>query len=897
MRLSTGSLASRIFCNRAFSEQKLLGVGLFGETALSKENKSGKLVAIKRLTSVNSRKTEELFMNEFAIIANVSHPCILPFLGFITSSHHSKIQPAIVSVYMKNGSLDHVLKKSSILKKWTLKRRIKVLVGIAHAMIYLHKKNIIHRDLKPANILLNENYEAFVSDFGLSQFIPKREVGGTPLYLAPEIIRNQDINQKVDVYSFAIIMYQLLTGEKPFNGEKSVMRLMERAERGERPEIPNNLPKELSNLIQKCWSNNPDDRPSFEEILDILISNNYDGVQLNESDSDNETNSFEIHSNDESSSNENVEEDIDIKQYSNELQKRAKNYKYKEETTCFDVILKILGCRQIFTAIWFLIRIMQSYGLTFSNSVDSIMSDAGPVFSWFHRFADKLANAIFGTEEFSNAQMLAISSCPIVLTHFFVSFAGRKPYQNGIIQLISTVFLGPLCILIALLCYGYRKWWIYVLTGLHLLIVITYAIFRFILNARDDYENTITKLFFVFSFPTSFYIDLLNFFHIKYNYFAENTLMTLFATIFTTAIIIFMTKNIAFGVIVAIICIILYIAYAIYRQAKHFGIDKKSIDKSFVSTVRKLYLILQTIIYIPASEFIFECIKEDKANKEVMTIPLLIYALIFTILVTILFLIYFSYRAILYRNMLNPYCFRFIMNNCSTFLGFNCSDLKARYLWFEPIDCIVRFIFAGFTVYSLNWYALGLNSLEGLFVIIARPYLCPSDNILYAGEMIVLAVANGFAASELGGHVFSQWYAYLIVAIAFAPLVLSLLVYFIFEVGREQKFIDKDIRRMLDSYKTEENADNNLQIFNNKKEFNATTPFTLVDIDHDEFHIDENDKLGMNFSGTRMIALVEDDPKFQRFYRIIFQKSHLLIGTPLVIIYLFWVNLDKMVPL
>ncbi|OHS94246.1 hypothetical protein TRFO_39576 [Tritrichomonas foetus] len=870
MRIASGNLASRIFCHRAFTEQKQLGVGLVGLTSLSKENSSGRVVAIKHLTTINSRKMEELFMNEFAIIANVKHPCILPFLGFITSAHHGAIPPALVSVYMENGSLDKVLKDQSI-QKWTMTRKIKVLIGIAEGMKYLHNKHIIHRDLKPANILLNENYDAFVSDFGLSQFIPQRDFGGTPLYLAPEVIRRDEFNEKVDVYSYGVILFQVMTGIRPFADESNIENLMIRVADGERPEIPENVPKELTNLISKCWSDNIDERPSFNEISSILSNLKYPEFNL-----DNQQ----------------------IKEYYDHIQEKSKNYKYEEESTFSSVFQKIIGCKQLFQAIWFLIRIMQLYGLTFSKPVDSFMSDVGPIFSWFNRFADMLVNAIFGIEEFTNAQMLVISSCPLVLLLFFVSFAGRRPSQNGIIQVFSIIFALPIGILFALICFGYREWWVYVILGLHLLLLLTYLVFKFTLSGFDDYESRIRSMFFVLSFPTSFYIDLANFAckRLKYDYFQENLWISFISTIFLTLMIIYMTNNIAFGVIVAIIAVILFIIYSIYRNVKHFGIDKKSIDKSFVSTARKLYLIFQTIFYIPSSEFIFRIIRED---KDIMSIPLITYSLLFSILMTILFLVYFSYRAISYRNMLNPYCFRFIMNNCSTFLGFNCSDLKAMFLWFEPIDSIVRFLFAGLTVYNLNWYALGMNLIEALFVIIARPYLCPSDNILCAGEMIVLAVANGFSAAEFGGLVFKKWYAYLIVAIAFLPIIVSLIVFFIFELNNEGKYIDADITRLL---KKKNNSISNST--SSKKNpipidsnFNATSSFVPPEIELNDYgYDDDNDELGLNYSGTRIIALVEDDPRFQKFFNTVFQQFHLLVGFPLLTIYLFWNNMVKINP-
>lgn len=936
MRLTSGNLASRLFCNRAFEEIKKLGDGLVGSTSLSKEINTGRIVAIKHIFTVKNPKMEELFMNEFAIIANARHPNILPFLGFITSSHHGKIPPSIVSVYMPKGSLDKVFKQisqnySNIVKNaaeenflsynsikdiwpdeyYYIKTRMKIAVGIVEAMIYLHDvKHIVHRNLKPANILIDDEYNAYVSDFGLSEFFNKKstsiQFGGTPLYLSPEIIRKEEVDLKSDVYAFSIILYQIVTGIRPFEGENDVSKLLARVSEGERPTIPKDIPIEMAKLIKDCWNDNKDLRPTFSEILERLKTMNFDSFPLDKDDSksSNAVNEF-------------------ISEYSENVKESAKDFKYEEEKTCSSVFQKIFSCKQLFQAIWFLIRIMQCYGLTFSNDVDSVMSDAGPVFSWFNRFYDKLFNAIFGVRKFTNLQMLIISSCPLTLTLYFTSFCNRrKPYgsQNGIFTVLLSLLLVPLAFLIGILCYSnfrFQKWWCYVVLSIHLLIVITYYVLSRVLKKRrnTDYERNLIFLLFMFGFPTSFYLDLDKYAcdDFRVDYFVENTVITIFSTLFTTLLIIYMTNNIAFGVIVAIICLILYIIYCIYRKVSHFGVDQKSIDKSFGPTVRKLYLIFQTVFYIPASEFIFRCIRENLRSKSYqktvepgfknIEVPIVIYSLIFTILITILFLVYFSYRAISFRNILNPYCFRFIMNNCSTFLGFNCSDLKAQYLWFEPIDSIARFLFAGFTVYDLNWVALAMNLLEGLFVIAARPYLCPSDNILGASEMIVLAIANGFSAVELSGSTFKHWYAFLIIALAIVPLIASLTVFFIFELHKEEKFINQDIERLIKSQENDRNRKNysNSIRYNNYANFNASGSFWNDSDELNGFNIEDfdyprnrKDQFGLDYrSGTRLISLVEDDPKFQRFFSLVFQKNHMILGLPIVFSFLFWNNMKK----
>lgn len=899
MRIPDSDLGSRLFCRRGFQEIQFLGNGLIGSATLSREINTGQEVVIKTITSATSPKMEELFMNDFAIIANSNHPNILPFLGLITSSHHGRNPPATVSVYMPNGSLDKIFdtyinNHNQTQNVWLgnlkfLENRLKILIGIIHGMLYLHDvKHIAHLNLKPNNVLVDDEYTTFLSDFGLSQLIDRTHAAnvgleGDLIYLSPEILRGEAADYKADVYSFSMILFEMITGIRPFREITNKKLLIKSIVNGKRPEISNTVPSSLAKLLKQCWQNNKENRPSFSEILEELKTCDFMQRETNE--------------------NQNIRNFIN--EYSDSIIQLAKNYKRKEESGWSSIFGKIISCKGFINSIWFLIRIMQCYGLTFSNPVDSFMSNANPVFSWFQRFSDKLFSFLFGVEDFTNVQNLIMSSCPLSLILFFTSFGNRRqPFgsQNGIITNLSSFFLLPLGLLLGIICYNncpFNKWWIYMIFSIHLLIVLTYfclsRIFHFSRrHFQDEYEKNILLLLFLFGFPTTFYLDLDKFvcLDMKINYFVENIVISVLATLFTALIIIFMTDNIGLGILVAILCILLFLLYIIVRSSTHFGIDRKSIDKSFVSTARKIYLILQTVFYIPASEFIFRCIRENlnpngiyhsyKKGFHNIELPIVIYSLLFSVLITILFLMYFSYRAISYRNKLNPYCFRFIMNNSSTFLGFNCSDLKMWYLWFEPVDSISRFIFAGFTVYNLNWFALALNAIEGLFIIIFRPYVFPSDNILTAGEMIILSIANGFSAAEISGTVFRHWYAYFLIIIAFVPLIISLFVFFIFEWRKEEKFMNEDINRLLTSRKSlKPKTSTNAEI--NK--------FGVEQFDY--YYYNHDDDLGLDYrGGSRLISLVEDDPRFHRFYSIVFQKSYLVFGLPLLLVFLFWYNMD-----
>ncbi|KAK8857781.1 hypothetical protein M9Y10_016193 [Tritrichomonas musculus] len=145
-------------------------------------------------------------------------------------------------------------------------------------MSYLHSYNIIHRDLKPANILLDENFYPKIADFGLSKFQinPLNSIDdstkGTPLYMAPEVWNNEGHSKASDVYSFALIVYELVTNEKPFKS-LNYFQVFANILQGKRPQIDSSVPDLYKNIIESCWAQDPDKRPSFDTIASKTMLN------------------------------------------------------------------------------------------------------------------------------------------------------------------------------------------------------------------------------------------------------------------------------------------------------------------------------------------------------------------------------------------------------------------------------------------------------------------------------------------------------------------------------------------------------------------------------------------------------------------------------------------------
>jgi serine/threonine protein kinase len=148
----------------------------------------------------------------------------------------------------------------------------KIICGIVFGMRAVHEKRLIHGNLKPSNILIDKSGQALIGDFGTSRL----EIDdatftgdtGTVHYAAPEMFKDDPYTNKVDVFSFGLILYEILVGSAVFQLSEARFPIMRRILTGDMPEIPARCGPFMQNLIPRCWSLNPGDRPSFEEILD-----------------------------------------------------------------------------------------------------------------------------------------------------------------------------------------------------------------------------------------------------------------------------------------------------------------------------------------------------------------------------------------------------------------------------------------------------------------------------------------------------------------------------------------------------------------------------------------------------------------------------------------------------
>eukprot|EP01018_Ginkgo_biloba_P018396 Gb_38338 [translate_table: standard] len=253
----------------------------------------GHVVAIKKFKVNEQMIVEHNFKRECNILSKIRHRNLVRIMGAFSNSNTK----ALVLQFMPNGSLDMYLHAFSTCAL-CLEKRLNIAVGIAEAMLYLHEESgigeIVHCDLKPSNVLLDDDFEAHVTDFGIAKLIDPKAIEyslsstviGSIGYIAPEFAYGKKVSKEVDIYSFGILLLEIVSGKTPtsdeFKGEISLHewvrssfpdRVFERvdstlisnATSGERLQIIS-----LLRLALLCSQASPRDRPSMREILAIL---------------------------------------------------------------------------------------------------------------------------------------------------------------------------------------------------------------------------------------------------------------------------------------------------------------------------------------------------------------------------------------------------------------------------------------------------------------------------------------------------------------------------------------------------------------------------------------------------------------------------------------------------
>src|SRR6266498_3931726 len=179
----------------------------------------------------------------------------------------------IIMKYYELGSLKDYMAKNFYNVKWNDK--LKILSHIIEGLGHIHDQKIIHRDFHSGNILYENQFDIVISDLGISKSSIEstnddNEIYGIIPYMAPEILQGKEYTTASDIYSFGMIMWELMTGRMPFWDQKDDIELIIKICKGFRPPIVTNAPKGYVELMQECWNSDPNKRPTANDIGKIF---------------------------------------------------------------------------------------------------------------------------------------------------------------------------------------------------------------------------------------------------------------------------------------------------------------------------------------------------------------------------------------------------------------------------------------------------------------------------------------------------------------------------------------------------------------------------------------------------------------------------------------------------
>lgn len=269
-----------------------IGSGGIGSVYKAHDLQSGQFVAVKRLKSEVVAQEPDMvarFKREAEALRDLDHPNIVKLIEYIEENGINYL----VMEYVEGGSLQERLKHN---RRMPILEVIGIAMDLADALTRAHRMRIIHRDIKPANVLLNPVGIPKLADFGLARLDSPDKITqsgvtlGTPLYLPPEVLKGNSADERADIWAFGVLLYEMLTGTLPFEGDTSTQALLNILFKLPRnlSDFRDDIPAELANLVYGMLMKDPDKRiPSVRQVGATL-----ENIQMGSLSAESETNTY-----------------------------------------------------------------------------------------------------------------------------------------------------------------------------------------------------------------------------------------------------------------------------------------------------------------------------------------------------------------------------------------------------------------------------------------------------------------------------------------------------------------------------------------------------------------------------------------------------------------------------
>ncbi|CAN8248448.1 unnamed protein product [Cochlearia groenlandica] len=209
------------------------------------------------------------FTREVTLLSRLCNTNVIKFVG----AYKDPPVYCVLTEYLSEGSLRSFLHRPEN-RSLPLKKLIEFALDIARGMEYIHSRHIIHRDLKPENVLIDEDFHLKIADFGIACEEEYCDIvaddPGTYRWMAPEMIKRKPHGRKADVYSFGLLLWEMVAGAIPYEDMSPVQAAFAVVHKNIRPAIPGDCPGAMKALIEQCWSVSADKRPEFWQIVKVL---------------------------------------------------------------------------------------------------------------------------------------------------------------------------------------------------------------------------------------------------------------------------------------------------------------------------------------------------------------------------------------------------------------------------------------------------------------------------------------------------------------------------------------------------------------------------------------------------------------------------------------------------